>query len=201
MVASGLVNRVDVSQYRLAAHLTLAVFIFAAIVWVALGVGRERRWSQAPGRWGALLLVGLVLLQIAAGGFVAGLDAGMGYNTWPKMDGHWIPPGLLVMEPQWRNFFENALTVQFNHRLLAYIIMLIAIMHAWNTFSMSAMVVAYLIAVQIGLGVATVVMKVPLSLGLVHQAGAMIVLWAAVWHLHRKLLQPDELPAFGLARA
>lgn len=193
MVASGLVNRVDVSQYRLAAHLTLAAFIFAAIVWTALGVGRERQWSGAHGRWGSLLLVVLILLQIAAGGFVAGLDAGMGYNTWPTMDGQWIPPGLLAMEPQWRNFFENALTVQFSHRLLAYLIMLVAIIHAWNTFSMSAMVVAYLATVQIGLGVATVVMRVPFSLGLVHQAGALIVLWVSIWHLHRKLLIQNPL--------
>jgi cytochrome c oxidase assembly protein subunit 15 len=85
--------------------------------------------------------------------------------------------------------------------MLAYVIILVAIVHAWNTFSMSAMVVAYLTAVQIGLGVATVLMQVPLSLGLVHQAGAMIVMWATVWHLHRKLLQRSELPELNLARA
>lgn len=200
MVASGLVNRVDVSQYRLSAHLTLAAFIFAALVWTALGVGRERQWSTTPGKWGALFLIGLLLLQIGAGGFVAGLDAGMGYNTWPKMDGQWIPSGLFVMAPEWRNFFENAMTVQFNHRMLAYIIMVVAIVHAWNTFSVSAMIVAYLAAVQIGLGIVTVLLQVPLPLGLAHQAGALILLAASVWHLHRKLLIMQEFTLPALAR-
>jgi cytochrome c oxidase assembly protein subunit 15 len=194
MVASGLQDRVDVSQYRLAAHLVLAVALYAALVWTVLGVGKKRRWHEHPGMLGALLLVVLLLLQIAAGGFVAGLDAGMGYNTWPKMDGYWIPPGLMVMEPSWRNLFENALTVQFDHRLIAYLIAFVVIVHAWRTFSISAMILAYFIFVQIGLGIFTLVLHVPISLGLAHQAGALIVLAIAVWHLHRKcLVKPVEL--------
>ncbi len=95
MVSSGLVDRIDVSQYRLAAHLTLAALIFAAIIWVAKGVGRKRQYPSSSDDWFAIFLVVLILLQIAAGGFVAGLDAGQGYATWPKMDGQWIPSGLL----------------------------------------------------------------------------------------------------------
>ena len=97
MVSSGLIDRVDVSQYRLAAHLVLAALIFAAIVWVAKGVGARRHYPSFLDDWLAVLLVVLILLQIAAGGFVAGLDAGHGYATWPKMDGQWIPSGLLHM--------------------------------------------------------------------------------------------------------
>ncbi len=139
MVYSGLTERVDVSQYRLSAHLTLASIIFAAIIWVGLGIGRLRQRPLQCSEYVSLGLVVLVLLQIAAGGFVAGLDAGMGYNTWPKMEGAWIPEGLAVMKPAWRNLFENALTVQFQHRLLAYFILAVACWHAWQSFSLSAM--------------------------------------------------------------
>ena len=127
------VDRVDVSQYRLSAHLTLATVIFAAILWVAIGLGGKRHAPRHGMEWAALALVALILLQVAPGGFVAGLDAGMGYNTWPLMDGALVPPGLMVMEPGWRNLFENAMTVQFNHRLLAYVITLAAVAYALAT--------------------------------------------------------------------
>lgn len=196
MVQSGLVDRVDVSQYRLAAHLTLAAALMAALIWTALGIENMRRWQPQRGTRGALILVMMILLQIAAGGFVAGLDAGMGYNTWPKMDGHWIPSGLLSISPTWRNFFESAMTVQFDHRVLAYLIAVMAIIHAWRTFSISAFILAYLIFVQIGMGIFAVILQVPFSLALAHQGGALIVLAAAVWHLHRKALvkqvEPDQ---------
>jgi heme a synthase len=187
MVSSGLVGRTDVSQYRLAAHLTLASFLFAAIIWVAMGISRKRGIPRSFDDWSALLLVGLVLLQIAAGGFVAGLDAGMGYTTWPKMDGAWIPKGLDAMQPLWRNAFENALTVQFNHRLLAYITFAVAIIHAWRSFSLTGMVLAYLVFSQAILGILTLMFGVPLVLGLLHQAMAMLVLMTAVWNLHTRL--------------
>lgn len=188
MVKSGLIERVDVSQYRLAAHLTLATVILGAIVWTALGVGYARR---EPPRdkwgWGAFGLVSLVLLQVAAGGFVAGLDAGMGYNTWPLMDGQWVPAGLLIVEPWWRNFFENAMTVQFDHRLIAYAVALYATLYAWRVRSGPAYAVLVAVLLQIALGIWTLLEQVPLDLGLAHQGGAMIVFASAVWAMHEAL--------------
>ncbi len=180
MVASGLVDRVDVSQYRLAAHLTLAALIFAAIIWIALGVGRKRQNSSSSDDWFAVLIAVLIFLQIAAGGFVGGLDAGQGHATWPKMDGQWIPSGLWVMEPGWKNMFENAMTVQFNHRVLAYVLLLATVIHAWRSFTLPAMILAYAVFTQASLGILTLLLHVPLAAALVHQAGAMIVLALAI---------------------
>jgi cytochrome c oxidase assembly protein subunit 15 len=193
MVKSGLIGRVDVSQYRLAGHLTFATVIFGAIVWTALGIGdHRRRPPQTSGDWAALGLVALVLLQVAFGGFVAGLDAGMGYNTWPLMDGQLIPKGLMIMEPAWRNFFENAMTVQFDHRLIAYTVAAYAALHAWRVKSRAAKAVLHAVLLQIGLGIWTLLAQVPLWLGLAHQAGAMIVFATAVWNLHDALSRQAE---------
>ena len=194
MVSSGLIDRIDVSQYRLAAHLTLAASIFAAILWVAAGTNAQRHSPSSPDDWFALSLVALILLQIAAGGFVAGLDAGQGYATWPKMDGQWIPSGLLQMAPGWRNFFENAMTVQFDHRLLAYFILLATLIHAWRSFTLSAMILAYAVFTQACLGVLTLLLHVQLAVALIHQAGAMIVLAAAIWNLHKRLIIQSPVP-------
>jgi cytochrome c oxidase assembly protein subunit 15 len=128
-------------------------------------------------------------LQIAAGGFVAGLDAGMGYNTWPKMDGRWLPQGFFIMQPKILNLFENAMTVQFNHRVIAYVVLLVALVHAWRTFSMSGAILVYALLVQMALGIFTLISHVQIALALSHQAGAMIVLALAIWHLHRKSLE------------
>lgn len=186
MVASGLVNRVDVSQYRLAAHLTLACVFFAAIIWTISCLDRKHRFPTSIDSWTALVLFLLVLIQIAAGGFVAGINAGQGYNTWPLMDGKYIPDGLTVMQPVWHNIFENALTVQFDHRILAYTIFIIAVWHAVKTFSVTSMLLAYLVFAQACLGILTLLMHVPLGFALAHQATAMLVLAAAVWNLHKK---------------
>jgi cytochrome c oxidase assembly protein subunit 15 len=196
MVASGLVDRVDVSQYRLAAHLTLAALIFAAIIWVALGVGRKRQYSSAPDDWFAILIVVLIFLQIAAGGFVAGLDAGQGYATWPMMDGQWIPSGLWVIEPGWKNIFENATTVQFIHRVLAYVLLLATVIHAWRSFTLPAMILTYALITQASLGILALLLHVPLPAALIHQAGAMVVLALAMWNLHARLVirSPDPNP-------
>jgi cytochrome c oxidase assembly protein subunit 15 len=194
MVRSGLVDRVDVSQYRLAAHLTLAAAVFALTIWSATCLNAFHRRPSSWDDWFALLLLLLVFLQIGLGGLVAGLDAGMGYNTWPKMDGAWVPGGLTVIDPLWRNLFENALTVQFVHRLIAYALAIAVLIHAWQTFSLSAAMLAYAAWVQAGIGIVTVLMRVPLPLGLLHQAMAMLVLLAAVWHLHRMLAMPVPVP-------
>ncbi len=184
MVASGLAERVDVSQYRLAAHLTLATVIFGAILWVAYGLGQARRAPRAEQERAAVIIAGLILLQVAAGGFVAGLDAGMGYNTWPLMDGQMVPRGLFTMEPWWRNLFENAMTVQFDHRVLAYVIAVAVAGHAFVQQSRSSALLLAAVLAQTGLGVWTLLWQVPLWLGLAHQAGAMLLLAAALWNVH-----------------
>lgn len=191
MVASGLTERVSVSQYRLAIHLTLACVILAAIVAVARSLVPEAM-RAAPGRirGTAGLILGVVLLQIFAGGLVAGLDAGMAYNTWPLMDGHLIPPAtqLAAAEPFWRNLFENALTVQFDHRMIAYALWALTLLHALDasptggTVARRAWVLFALVSAQALLGILTLVHQVPLDLALTHQFGATIVLIAAVVH-------------------
>ena len=184
MVSSGLVDRVDVSQYRLAAHLTLATVIFGAILWVAYGLGRDRRVPSSGADGMALLIVALVVLQVAAGGFVAGLDAGMAYNTWPLMDGKLVPQGLFAIEPWWRNVFENALTVQFDHRLLAYVILVAVAGFAYVAQTRQAATLLIAVVLQAGLGIWTLLWQVPMALGLMHQGGALLVLAAALWNLH-----------------
>jgi cytochrome c oxidase assembly protein subunit 15 len=201
MVMSGLVERTDVSQYRLSAHLTLATVIFAAIVWTALGIGRDKRRpaSSVNLGWPALALILLIIVQTALGGFVAGLDAGLSHNTWPLMDGRLIPNGLLAMEPAWRNFFENVLTVQFQHRMVAYAIAVLALVHAAralneanpSTVQISGFVILFAVLAQIAFGIWTLLAQVPITLGLVHQGGALIVLAACIWHLHEVCLAPQ----------
>src|SRR5689334_23275881 len=133
MVASGLTERVSVSQYRLAFHMTLACVIYAAVVSTL-----QRLWSaeiagaMSRQRATAILIVVMTLGQIYLGALVAGLDAGMTFNTWPQIDGSFIPAsGRLWFEtPWWRNLFENTLTVQFNHRMMAYLLAVVVILHA-----------------------------------------------------------------------
>jgi cytochrome c oxidase assembly protein subunit 15 len=193
MVASGLADRVDVSQYRLSAHLTLAVAIFAAILWVAFGLSTNRRAPAAGRERWALAIVAMIVLQVAAGGFLAGLDAGMGYNTWPLMDGMLVPNGLLVMQPAWRNLFENAMTVQFDHRVLAYAIAIAVAAHAYIARSGAALLLFAAVFLQILLGIWTLLAQVPLALGLIHQGGALLVLATALWNLH-VLLSRSPVP-------
>jgi len=194
MVMSGLVERTDVSQYRLSAHLTLATVIFAAIVWTTLGIGRGKRQPALTATlgWSALALTVLIIAQTALGGFVAGLDAGLSHNTWPLMDGRFVPNGLMAMEPAWRNFFENVLTVQFQHRIIAYVIAFLALVHAARAMSetsppavrMSGLAILFAVLAQIGFGIWTLLAHVPITLGLIHQGGALVVLTACIWHLH-----------------
>ncbi len=194
MVASGLSERVDVSQYRLAAHLVLATAIFGAIIWVALGLGRQRRSLREVRPWFAAALVALIMMQVGMGGFVAGIDAGMGYNTWPLMDGRLIPNGLWVMNPAWRNFFENALTVQFCHRLIAYFIAVCVAIYAWRHRSTPPLALLVVVAAQITFGILTLLHQVPLSLALVHQGGALVLLATALWNLHMLLVSRWPVP-------
>jgi cytochrome c oxidase assembly protein subunit 15 len=188
MVRSGLATRIDVSQYRLALHLGLAILILGALVWVALSldspaVRESGRWS--PGAMAAAVILMLLFVQILLGALVAGLKAGSGYNTWPLMDGRIVPEGLGAMQPWYLNLFENALAVQFNHRVAAYVLLAAAIWHAFSVRSGSAVVLAVAICAQAALGIWTLLAQVPLVLALGHQAGAAAVFALAVWHLHR----------------
>ena len=198
MVQSGLVDRIDVSPYRLALHLTLAAVIFALLFATALRLGgpdRAIRLDTVSGgqRRLSAWLVGLVLVQFVAGALVAGNKAGRAYNTWPLMDGHLIPDGVMALDPWYRNIFENLGLVQVDHRFIAYALLALVVWHFVallrsaddeRVVRSSGLLAAAMLG-QLALGVWTVVMAVPLHLGLAHQAGAMVVLALAVWHRHR----------------
>ncbi len=193
MVASGLADRVEVSQYRLATHLVLACAIYVAVIWTAQRLD-ERSRMPLPGRIraSAIGLLILVLAQIYLGALVAGLRAGYIYNTWPLIDGAFVPDGarLFFDTPLWRNFFENTLTVQFDHRMLAYAIFVCALLHAFDVAIMAkkgpaltgAVVLFAAVTLQAALGVWTLLWRVPLPVALLHQAMAMLVLTAATLH-------------------
>jgi cytochrome c oxidase assembly protein subunit 15 len=199
MVSSGLSELTSVSQYRLAAHLFAASVLFIALIWVARRLIPRRRLYPVPiaeppadpARWPAATLLVLILLQIVAGAFVAGLDAGLGWNTWPLMDGALIPPNLWPLEPLWRNLFENPLTVQFAHRTIAYVIVAWAIFMLWRQGRRGGFSgvhcwlprLAALILLQAGLGIATLLAAVPLSLALGHQALAFMLAGAVTAYL------------------
>jgi cytochrome c oxidase assembly protein subunit 15 len=205
MVKSGLVDRPDVSPYRLTAHLGLAVIIYGYILWVAMGLLAERQPRPSAGRAGggyriarifAPVLTGLVFVTILSGGFVAGLDAGFAYNSFPLMDGRFVPLDLLRLEPAWRNAFENLQLVQFDHRLLAKLTLLAAIGLVACSGAASArtalpagarLALTLLLAmalIQFGLGVATLLLVMPISLAALHQAGALALFTFALWSCH-----------------
>ena len=196
MVKSGLVDNPHVSQYRLTAHLGLAILIYVYMFYVALGLWLgDRRSASIPGglRRATTLLTGLVFITILSGGFVAGLKAGLAYNTFPLMDGHWIPEVIFMQTPLWRNFFENIATVQFDHRLLATLVFfsVIALWLAARRHSLPAavntgmhlMLAATLL--QVGLGISTLLLHVPVALAATHQAGALLVLTIGLYIHHR----------------
>jgi len=193
MVSSGLTQGVSVSQYRLAFHLTLATAIYATILWTAQQVA-DQTPSAAPARlrFGALVLAALLLLQIYLGALVAGLDAGLVFNTWPLIDGALVPSPerLWFIQPAWRNLFENTLTVQFNHRMAAYAIWALAMLHAYDAWrsranSGGALVLAGAVTLQAGLGIVTLLYQAPLPLALGHQVLAILVFSVAVIHAER----------------
>ena len=195
MVKSGLVDQPDVSQYRLAAHLGLALLIMGVMLWVAMGLLDSR-----PGRGGANSIAAagifaLVFMTALSGGFVAGLDAGFSYNTFPLMEGGLIPDGLFALDPVSVNFFENVATVQFTHRWLAMFV-LVAVAAYWIVAKrarlgrrqrLAANVMAVVAAIQVGLGVSTLVLVVPVPLAAAHQAGAMILFCASLWAVHESM--------------
>lgn len=196
MVQSGLVDNPSVSPYRLAAHLGLALVLAAILLWMvlarttappALDAGARRRIAAAlhPA-------LALAVLTVVSGAFVAGLDAGMTYNTFPLMDGHLVPEGLLMLEPAWRNIFENVATVQFEHRVLG-ILTLLAALFLWlrgrgtglRPAARTALnLIGIMALVQPGLGIATLLLVVPVPLAAAHQAGALVLIGLLIWLTH-----------------
>jgi cytochrome c oxidase assembly protein subunit 15 len=194
MVSSGLTERVSVSQYRLAFHLTLASAIYAAVLWTAQQLIPTPAAHGAPARLriGAIAVALMVLIQIYLGALVAGLDAGVVFNTWPLIDGSFIPQAkhLWFFEPAWRNLFENRLTVQFEHRMMAYAIWIVAMLHANDAWMLrreaaGALVLAGAVTLQAVLGIITLLEQAPIPLALAHQVAAILVFTVAVVHAQR----------------
>jgi cytochrome c oxidase assembly protein subunit 15 len=204
MVASGLSERVAVSQYRLATHMTLACVIFAACIWVAQRLD-PRPTVEAPRRIraGAIVLLALVLAQIYLGALVAGLRAGLIYNTWPLIDGALVPDAarLWLEQPAWRNLFENPLTVQFMHRMVAYALWAFALAHVIDVARTlrggpaltRALALAAAITIQAALGILTLIHQVPIALALAHQAMAIVVLTLSVVQAERLIPRATTL--------
>jgi heme a synthase len=204
MVASGLAERTEVSQYRLAFHLTLACLIYALTLWTAQRlVPRPAIAAPRRVRAGAVLLFALVLAQIYLGALVAGLRAGLIYNTWPLIDGQLVPGGsqLFFGEPFWRNLFENPLTAQFDHRMVAYALWAGALAHAVDVIRNArgsaaiwgALALAFAVTLQAVLGILTLLEQAPLALALTHQGMAMVVLTVAVLHAQRMTANRESL--------
>jgi len=205
MVESGLADRVEVSQYRLVAHLVLALTIYGAILWTALELlaARKSRFRPHPSnagasRWGRLwrraaeAIIALVGLTIAAGGFVAGTRAGFTYNTFPLMDGRVVPAGYAQLQPFYMNWFENVAAIQFDHRLLA-MATAAAVLLLWTTGQRSSLpssarvalsAVLGAAALQVMLGISTLLLVVPIPLAAAHQAGAVLLLTMTIVFRH-----------------
>jgi cytochrome c oxidase assembly protein subunit 15 len=190
MVASGLTQRVEVSQLRLATHLVLALLIYAAIIWTLRRLGqRQSVVASSRLKITGLVLLALTFVQLYLGALVAGLRAGRVYNTWPEIDGSLFPSAerLFFEAPWWRNLFDNTLTVQFEHRIVAYALLVLAILHAVDAIRSragpaavnGAIWLAVAITLQAALGIQTLLHQVPILLGLAHQAMAIVVLTLA----------------------
>lgn len=198
MVQSGLVNNPLVSQYRLTAHLMLAITIYSYLFWLALDIlfSAADEVREATSRFlsgFSLFITGMVFVTLTTGGFVAGTHAGLVYNTFPLMDGQLIPAGLFKLTPVWLNLFENAMTVQFDHRVMATLLTL-AISIFWWTASRSRLVprihlgVHFLFAVlalQVALGISTLLLRVPVVLAAAHQTNAILLLTLSLFISHR----------------
>jgi cytochrome c oxidase assembly protein subunit 15 len=210
MVASGLSQRVEVSQYRLATHLVLALLIYAAIVWTLRRLSERRPISPSLRLkiTSATLLV-LTFVQLYLGALVAGLRAGKIYNTWPEIDGGFIPASerLFFETPWWRNLFDNTLTVQFEHRMVAYVLFVLAILHVFDTVRSragtaavnGALWLAAIVMLQATLGVLTLLNAAPIGLALAHQGIAIAVLTFAVLQAERLTARPSEKRSQELA--
>ena len=193
MVKSGLVDDPRVSQYRLTAHLLAAFAIFGYMLWVALSLlfpGTAAGPHRLRGR--TIALTGLITVTIVSGGFVAGLKAGKIYNTFPKMNEFWVPPGLWTFDPWWRNFFDNMTTAQFDHRILA--LTTFALIVAWwfgarkselpRRARIGANALLHTASLQVILGISPLLLGVPILLAAAHQAVALLLFAVALYLIH-----------------
>ena len=193
MVQSGLTDRVDVSQYRLAMHLGLALIIFCLVFWQALSLLQPAQFIARSSKqiYFGYFLIFMVFMQSLLGALVAGLNAGKTYTDWPYMDGDLIPSGLVEMQPTMNNFFENHLTVQFDHRIGAYLLLILVVLHFWSQFKNNAptcLTAGLLMLGVVGqaiLGIITLMQAVPMHLGALHQLGAVFVLAVTVYHVYK----------------
>ncbi|MCH9696032.1 MAG: COX15/CtaA family protein [Gammaproteobacteria bacterium] len=193
MVKSGLVDNPHVSQYRLTAHLVAAFLIYAYMLWVALSLLFPASGSSRHPWYGrSLALSILASVTIISGGFVAGLKAGKIYNTFPMMGDYWVPPGAMALEPFWRNFFDNMATVQFDHRVLAITTLLAVVVFFIRARKAdlpgrtrpAVMALLHTAILQVVLGITTLLMAVPVLLGVLHQAVAMLLFTVTLYVLH-----------------
>jgi cytochrome c oxidase assembly protein subunit 15 len=189
MVESGLETRVSVSQYRLAIHLGTAILLLGAILWVALEYLKSKKSPPQPATR-AYAMIALVYCQMLLGALVAGLHAGLLYNTWPDMDGRIFPEGAFSISPWWLNPFENPGLAQFDHRIGAYIVAGCAVVVYAKGIKLSgwakrtAKVVAAIAAFQVALGIVTLLMLDPEGMAAFHQVEAATLFCAAVWHAY-----------------
>ncbi|MDH3638605.1 MAG: COX15/CtaA family protein [Gammaproteobacteria bacterium] len=197
MVKSGLVNEPHVSQYRLTAHLILAVFIYVFMLWVILDLFTDHRLPLIDRPVAGLkvygvLVTGAIALMIISGGFVAGTKAGFVFNTFPTMNGQWVPDGVWALTPGWRNLFENVVTVQFTHRSVAAVLCILipvfclAVLRrgGGGRVQAGALLLLLMLVMQVGLGIVTLLYRVPVLLGAAHQAGALLLISASVFTTH-----------------
>jgi cytochrome c oxidase assembly protein subunit 15 len=201
MVKSGLVDNPRVSQYRLTAHLGVAVAIYAYMVWLAFDLlfvrgGRAGNERKPYARW-TLFLVALVYLMILSGGMVAGTDAGFAYPTWPLMGDSFVPSGLYATSPAWLAMFEDITTIQFNHRMFAYFLFVVLNVSAFLVYRsatqgwgrLGAILLVLMLIIQVLLGISTLLLHVPVVLGVAHQGGAVMLLTAALFLSHVQVRQ------------
>lgn len=193
MVKSGLVDDPKVSPVRLTMHLGLALAIFSAELWLAMQLLAPKQRFDGF----ALFLPVIVFLMALSGGMVAGLRAGYAYNTFPLMNGHIVPPEVMLLEPWWRNFVYNMATVQLVHRAFFWALAVLVLVAWWrNRESAAGNALLLTFAVQASLGIATLLTGVPVGLGSAHQGGAVLVLAAALWYAHStEAARTSGLPA------
>ena len=196
MVASGLVDDPRVSQYRLTAHLGIAFLIFGAIVWTALSVMHPSKTNMSQPvrrmfRFAVAINV-IIFLMVVSGGFVAGIRAGLAYNTWPLMGNSFVPPDIFILTPGWRNFFENMATVQFDHRIIAYVLAVLVPIFWFKVRRrdvsrqtvIATNTLLVLVFTQIVVGISTLLHHVPVTLGVAHQGIGSLVFVTSLWVTH-----------------